>query len=145
VEEASALGLVGAREKNVSLRYRLDPERDDVFVDRIQIEQVLVNLLRNGLDAMEGAERRELTVSSRLAAPGVLEVAVSDTGAGISPDALARLFDPFFTTKSAGLGVGLSISRGIVEAHGGEMRAENNESGGATFRFTLPLRGEASA
>ncbi len=145
MEEASALGLVGAREKNVSLRYRLDPERDDVFVDRIQIEQVLVNLLRNGLDAMEGAERRELTVSSRLAAPGVLEVAVSDTGAGISPDALARLFDPFFTTKSAGLGVGLSISRGIVEAHGGEMRAENNESGGATFRFTLPLRGEASA
>ena len=83
VEEASALGLVGAREQGVALNYSLDPEHNSVLVDRVQIEQVLVNLLRNGLDAMETAERRELTVSSRLAAPGLLEVAVSDTGAGI--------------------------------------------------------------
>ena len=145
VEEASALGLVGAREKGVTLKYRLDSSRDLVLADRVQIEQVLVNLLRNGLDAMEAAERRELTVSSRVSAPGVLEIAVSDTGAGISADALTRLFDPFFTTKTAGLGVGLSISRGIVEAHGGQMWAENNADGGATFRFTLPLREDAPA
>ncbi|HXT05904.1 MAG TPA: PAS domain S-box protein [Roseiarcus sp.] len=145
VEEASALGLVGAREKRVTLRYKLAPECDDIFVDRIQIEQVLVNLLRNGLDSMECASRRELIVSSRLVSRGVLEIAVSDSGAGISAQALARLFEPFFTTKPAGLGVGLSISRGIVEAHGGDMHAENNEHGGATFRFTLPLarKGEA--
>jgi two-component system sensor kinase FixL len=139
VEEASALGLIGAREKRIAFKYNLDAERDEIFVDRIQIEQVLVNLLRNGLDSMEGVARRELTVSSRLASRGVLEIAISDSGGGIGPDAMARLFEPFFTTKPAGLGVGLSICRGIVEAHGGEMRAENNEDGGATFRFTLPL------
>jgi two-component system, LuxR family, sensor kinase FixL len=139
VEEASALGLVGAREKRVVFRYKLDPEHDSVLVDRVQIEQVLVNLLRNGLDSMESAARRELTVSSRLATSGVVEIALSDTGAGISSETMARLFEPFFTTKAAGLGVGLSICRGIVEAHGGEMRAENNADGGATFRFTLPL------
>ena len=143
VEEASALGLVGAREKGITLLYKLDPAHDLVLADRVQIEQVLVNLLRNGLDAMEASERRELTVASRLSSPGAVEIAVSDTGSGISADAMARLFDPFFTTKAAGLGVGLSISRGIVEAHGGHMWAENNEGGGATFRFTLPLREDA--
>jgi two-component system sensor kinase FixL len=139
VEEASALALVGAREKRITLRYNLDPECDAVFVDRIQIEQVLVNLLRNGLDSMAGVSRRELTVSSRPASRGLLEIAVSDTGAGISREAAARLFEPFYTTKATGLGVGLSICRNIVEAHGGEMRGESNPEGGATFRFTLPL------
>jgi two-component system sensor kinase FixL len=139
VEEASALGLVGARDREVTIKYKLDPDHDAVFGDRVQIGQVLVNLLRNGLDAMEGATRRELTVSSRPVSNGMIEIAVSDSGAGISREALNRLFDPFFTTKPTGLGVGLSISRGIVEAHGGELHAENNAGGGATFRFTLPL------
>ena len=141
VEEASALGLVGARERQVTLKFKLDSRHDAVVVDPIQIEQVLVNLFRNGLDAMASTPRRELKVTSRLVAPALVEVAVADTGTGLAPDTLARLFEPFFTTKAAGLGVGLSISRGIVEAHGGEMRAENNEDGGATFRFTLPTPG----
>jgi len=145
VEEASALGLVGARESGVEIRHRLDPAHDVVFADRVQIEQVLVNLLRNGIDSMDEAERRKLTVSSRLSAPCMIEVAVSDSGGGIAPDALPRLFEPFFTTKPTGLGVGLSISRGIIEAHGGKLWAENNEDGGATFRFTLPLREESAA
>jgi len=144
VEEASALGLVGARDKGVTLKFKLDPGHDLVFADRVQIEQVLVNLMRNALDAMEHSERRVLTVSSCARPPGRIEIAVTDTGAGIAADALARLFEPFFTTKAAGLGVGLSISRGIVGAHGGEMWAENNVGGGATFRFTLPLRGEGA-
>ncbi len=96
--------------------------------------------LRNGLDSMESAARRELTVSSRLAAPGVVEIAVSDTGAGIASETRWRgCSSRSSPPRPAGLGVGLSICRGIVEAHGGEMRAENNEDGGATFRFTLPL------
>ncbi|MDE3177840.1 MAG: PAS domain S-box protein [Pseudomonadota bacterium] len=145
VEEAAALGLVGAREKGVALKFELDPAHDALFADRIQIQQVLVNLLRNGLDAMDASERRELAVSSRLVAPGVLEIAVADTGPGIAAEAMARLFEPFFTTKVTGLGVGLSISRGIVEAHGGQMWAHNNADGGATFRLTLPLRGGSAA
>ena len=145
VEEASALGLVGARERDVALRFDLDPRCGSVLADRVQIQQVLVNLLRNGLDAMADTTRRELTVSSRPTEGGMAEISVSDTGPGIGPDAAARLFEPFFTTKPSGLGVGLSISRGIVEAHGGEMHAENNAAGGATFRFTLPLRSESGA
>ena len=145
VEEASALGLVGAREKDVALRFELDPRCDRVLADRVQIQQVLVNLLRNGLDAMADSTRRELTVSSRRTEDGMLEISVSDTGPGIGPDAAARLFEPFFTTKPSGLGVGLSISRGIVEAHGGEMHAENNAAGGAIFRFTLPLQSVSGA
>ncbi len=129
----------------MELTYKLDPEFDLIYADRVQIEQVLVNLLRNGMDSMASVERRELTVSSRLSAAGLIEVAVSDTGAGISASALPRLFDAFFTTKPTGLGVGLSISRGIVDAHGGRMWAENNEGAGATFRFTLPLREDGAA
>jgi two-component system, LuxR family, sensor kinase FixL len=144
VEEAAALGLLGAREKGVNLKFDLDAAHDALYADRIQIQQVLVNLLRNGVDAMEATARCELTVSSRIVAPDVLEIAVADSGPGIAPEALARLFEPFFTTKAAGLGVGLSISRGIVEAHGGEMSAQNNPQGGATFRFTLPLGGAGS-
>ena len=145
VEEASALGLVGARERDVALRFELDSRCDRVLADRVQIQQVLVNLLRNGLDAMADTTRRELTVSSRRTEDGMLEISVADSGPGISPVAAARLFEPFFTTKPSGLGVGLSISRGIVEAHGGEMHAENKVGGGAIFRFTLPLQSASGA
>jgi len=139
IEEAAALGLVGARERGVDLKFEIDPDCDAVFADRVQIQQVLVNLLRNGLDAMVDAPRRELGILTRRVGDRKVEISVSDTGHGVGPQAIERLFEPFFTTKKAGLGVGLSISRGIVEAHGGQMRVENNSLGGATFRFTLPL------
>jgi len=138
IEEASALGLVGAREQGISLRFDIDPASDLVLADRVQIQQVLVNLLRNAMEAMTGAERRELTIASARADDGMIEVTVSDTGQGFGEGVLANLFQPFFTTKEAGMGVGLSISRTIIEAHGGLMRAEANAAGGATFRFTLP-------
>ena len=138
IEEASALGLVGAREQGVLLKFELDPESDLIVADRVQIQQVLVNLLRNAMEAMAGSARRELVVASARVADSMIEIAVSDTGAGIGADAAANLFQPFFTTKEAGMGVGLSISRTIIEAHGGKLRAESNGSGGATFRFTLP-------
>jgi two-component system sensor kinase FixL len=138
IEEAGALGLTGAREQGILLRFNLDPECDLVLVDRVQIQQVLVNLFRNALEAMADTTRRELAVSNTRASEDMIEVEVSDTGHGFSDDVRAKLFQTFFTTKETGMGVGLSISRTIVEAHGGRMSVESNSSGGATFRFTLP-------
>jgi two-component system sensor kinase FixL len=137
IEEAGALGLTGAREQGVLLRFNLNPEYDLVLVDRVQIQQVLVNLFRNALEAMAHSPQRELIASNAKVANDMIEVAVFDTGAGIQDDVMSNLFQSFFTTKETGMGVGLSISRSIVEAHGGRMWAETNPSGGATFRFTL--------
>jgi two-component system, LuxR family, sensor kinase FixL len=138
IEEAGALGLSGAREQGVQLRFVLDPMHDQVLVDRVQIQQVLVNLFRNALEAMGHSSRRELTVTNKLTSNNLIEVTVSDTGTGFGEDEEKRLFQTFFTTKETGMGVGLSISRSIIEGHGGRMWAETNAAGGATFRFTLP-------
>ena len=142
IEEAGALGLAGAREQNVQLRFAMDPEADLVLADRVQIQQVLVNLFRNALEAMAHAAHRELTVANAKTGNDMIEVEVSDTGSGFQDDVLPNLFQTFFTTKQTGMGVGLSISRSIIEAHGGRMWAENNAMGGATFRFTLPRASE---
>jgi two-component system sensor kinase FixL len=104
----------------------------------VQIQQVLVNLFRNALEAMAASNHRELIATNARAADDMIEVAVSDTGHGFSHDSETNLFQPFFTTKETGMGVGLSISRTIIENHGGRMWAETNEAGGAKFRFTLP-------
>src|SRR5262249_35690454 len=133
-----ALGLAGSREQNVRLRFSLDPSADLVLADRVQIQQVLVNLFRNALEAMAQSQRRELAVTNRRIGNDLIEIAVSDTGTGFQDDVMPNLFKTFFTTKHTGMGVGLSISRSIIEAHGGRMWAENNEAGGATFRLTLP-------
>ena len=107
-----------------------------VLADRVQVQQVILNLLRNAIEAMEGAERRELTVSIERAPAEMALVSVTDTGPGISPEITDRLFQPFITTKAEGMGVGLSISRSIIEAHGGRLWVETGPTG-ATFRFTL--------
>jgi two-component system sensor kinase FixL len=138
IEEAGALGLAGSREQNVQLRFNLDPSADLVLADRVQIQQVLVNLFRNALEAMTQSPRRELAVTNRRAGDDLIEIVVSDTGTGFQDDVLPNLFKTFFTTKDTGMGVGLSISRSIIEAHGGRMWAENNCDGGAIFRLTLP-------
>ncbi|WP_142250052.1 sensor protein FixL [Bradyrhizobium sp. UNPF46] len=143
IEEAGALGLAGAREQNVQLRFSLDPDADLVLADRVQIQQVLVNLFRNALEAMAQSPRRELVVANTRVGDGMIEVEVSDSGTGFRDDVIPNLFQTFFTTKDTGMGVGLSISRSIIEAHGGRMWAENNASGGATFRFTLPATDES--
>jgi len=137
VEEASALALVGAKEHRVEVEMRLDRHAELVLADRVQIQQVVVNLMRNALDAMQDTQTRELTVTSRPAADGKIEIAIGDTGTGLAPDAAERLFRPFYTTKRHGMGVGLSICRNIVEAHGGRIWAEPNPGGGTVFRFTL--------
>ncbi|MBI1407444.1 MAG: PAS domain S-box protein [Caulobacter sp.] len=139
MEEASALALVGARQRGFHVTLRFERDLGQVIVDRIQVQQVALNLIRNALDAMEGGVRRELTISVRPAEDGMIAVVVADTGPGISPQIRERLFQPFFTTKSNGMGVGLSICRTIIEAHGGRIWAESNDTGGATFAFTLPV------
>ena len=141
VEEAAALGLVGSREQGLQLRLALDPTCDRVVADRVQIQQVLVNLMRNAMEAMAESPRRELVVSSGPVADGLVEIVVADTGQGLPEAVRANLFQPFFTTKEAGMGVGLSISRTIIESHGGKLSAEANPAGGATFRLTLPAAG----
>ena len=138
IEEASALALVGAKEHGVGVRYVMDPDVDLVLADRVQIQQVVLNLIRNGIDAMEESPVRRLTIAVKRVSPEMAEITVADTGSGISPEIADQLFQPFVTTKRTGMGVGLSISRTIVEAHGGRIRAESNPEGGATFRFTLP-------
>jgi two-component system, LuxR family, sensor kinase FixL len=149
-EEAAALALVGAKERGAAVALRLEPGLPPVLADRIQVQQVLFNLMRNALEAMGDGEapagggggaprrRRELVVSAAPAGPDTVEIAVADTGPGLAPEVAGRLFEPFVSTKPAGMGVGLSICRTIVEAHGGRLWAEPNPGGGAVFRFTLP-------
>jgi len=141
VEEANALALVGAKDQGVHVRFEFEAGSDLVLADRIQVEQVLLNLLRNGVEAMAEAETRELTVTTRSVGE-LLQTTVADTGSGLAPEVIATLFQPFVTTKRTGMGVGLSISRTIVEAHGGTIWAEPNGDRGARFHFTLRKPGE---
>ncbi len=137
VEEASALALVGAKDLGVRVRFQFDPAVDLVLADKVQIQQVLLNLLRNAVEAMEASQKRELVIATALADDDMVAISVSDTGSGIAPDMTSQLFQPFVTNKRHGMGVGLSISRTIVEAHGGRIAAEPNPAGGTIFRFTL--------
>jgi len=140
IEEASALALIGEKDRQVDVRLSLDAAADAVYADRVQVQQVLLNLIRNGIDAMHDGEprRRALLISTEMTDEGWSRVSVADTGPGIADDVRERLFQPFMTTKAQGMGVGLSISRSIIEAHGGRIWAEANPGGGALFRFTLP-------
>ncbi len=137
LEEASALALVGTRDRGVRVTYLFDPALDLVLVDKVQIQQVVLNLVRNAIESMEHSDRRELTIATERDRDGMAAVKVSDTGGGISPDIASQLFQPFITSKPHGLGVGLSISRTIVESHGGLISVEPNPQGGTTFRFTV--------
>jgi two-component system sensor kinase FixL len=137
IEEASALALVGAKNLGVRTQFYFDPKVELVLVDKVQIQQVLLNLIRNAIEAMEGMPTRELTVSARATEPDMVTIDVTDTGSGIAPDIADQLFQPFITTKRTGMGVGLSICRTIIESHGGQIWVEPNPKGGAIFRFTL--------
>jgi two-component system sensor kinase FixL len=138
VEEASALALVGAKDKGIRVHFQFDPRVDFVLADKVQIQQVLLNLMRNAIEAMEDTDNRELVVSTAQAPENLVAISVADTGAGISPEISAQLFQPFITTKRQGMGVGLSISRTIIEAHGGSIAPRPNPGGGTVFCFTLP-------
>jgi two-component system sensor kinase FixL len=137
VEEAGALALVGVKDQGIRAKFQFAPTVDLVLADKVQIQQVLLNLMRNAIDAMAQSERREVIISTRVAADRMIEISVADSGCGIAPEMASQLFQPFVTTKRQGMGVGLSISRTIVEAHGGQIWAESNPGGGTVFRFTL--------
>jgi len=142
VEEALALALVGARQRGVRTSFDLDHTLPPVLVDHVQIQQVILNLVRNAIEAMEQVDRRELVIGTR-AIPelGMAEVVVADTGPGVAPEVVDCLFQPFVTTKQTGMGLGLSICREIVEAHHGRLTMVPGHSGGAVFRMTLPIAG----
>jgi two-component system, LuxR family, sensor kinase FixL len=137
VEEASALALVGAKDQGVRVMFQFDPTIDLVLADKVQIQQVLLNLIRNAIEAMDGSRKRELVIATERADGDLVAISVADTGAGIAPEMASQLFQPFITTKRHGMGVGLSISRTIIEAHGGQIGARPNPAGGTIFRFTL--------
>jgi two-component system sensor kinase FixL len=140
VEDASTLALMGARENGIAVSFRLDPKADLVLADRIQIQQVLVNLIRNAIEVMiESPGERRLEITTVANPHNVTEISVGDTGSGLAPEVAAHLFQPFVTTKRKGMGLGLSICRTIVEAHGGRIWVENRPGGGTVFRFTLRI------
>lgn len=142
IEDAAVLAFLDEDALGVRHRLDLDPAATWVRADRVQIQQVLINLVRNAVEAMEGKTEKEIVISTRPIGGDMIEVAVADSGTGFGDGDVASLFSQFVTTKKSGMGIGLPISRTIVEAHGGQISGENRREGGAIFRFTLP-RGRA--
>ncbi len=137
ISEAAAFGLLSAREMSVTTRFDLDLAASPVLVDKVQIQQVLINLMRNAVEAMSESPERRLTVSSRDEGNGFIRVTVADTGPGVAPEIVGKLFIAFISTKAEGMGLGLSICRTIIEANGGRIWLDPREDGGSAFHFTL--------
>lgn len=137
VIEANALALAGGGDQGADVTLDLDPSCDLVLVDRIQVQQVILNLVRNAIEAMEHCEVRKLEIRSSRDPGGLVRICVDDTGPGLSPEVRATLFEPFQSTKDAGMGLGLSICRTLIEAQGGRIWAEQSKLGGTSFQFTL--------
>lgn len=139
IQESVALGLVGTMHNNVKVAMNLDPHLPPVTMDKVQIQQVLINLIRNSVEAMMASPQREITLTSEFRRPDFARIVVRDTGPGLSPEILAKLFQPFLTTKDKGMGIGLNICKSIAEAHGGSIRVLQGMSAGTAFELLLPL------
>jgi two-component system sensor kinase FixL len=137
INEASALALVGAGERGVELEVKLDSTVERVIIDRIQVQQVIFNLVRNAIEAMADSPVRRLRISSARAGQDQVRVSIEDSGPGLPPDVVDRLFQPFLSTKAEGMGVGLSICHTIVAGHGGRIWTDRSSLGGTAFHFTL--------
>jgi len=138
IQEVIALVRSDVLRSKVELKAELAAHLPQVFGDRVQLQQVILNLILNARDAMSGERTRKLQITSGRDTTGAIVVAVRDTGHGFEIEDAERIFEPFFTTKTRGMGLGLSISRTIIEAHGGTLRATQNEDKGATIQFILP-------
>ena len=138
IREAVALGLMGA-DSSVKVILDLDRKIPPALIDKIQIQQVLINLIRNSLEAMASVARRELTITSSADEPGCLHITVCDSGPGFASEIVAKLFEPFTTTKEKGMGIGLSICRAIIEAHDGSIRLLPDGGHGTCFLIRLPV------
>jgi PAS domain S-box-containing protein len=138
VEEALGLALIDPTRAGIRCELELAEGLPSVVGNRVQLQQVVYNLIRNALEAMAGADRRDLTIKTTCDENGAVRVTVGDTGCGLSPEVAKRFFGPTVVTGYEGLGRGLSISHGIVESHGGRLWAEPNPGGGTRFHFTLP-------
>jgi C4-dicarboxylate-specific signal transduction histidine kinase len=147
IEETLALAEGQASRKDVSLTKELMPGLPAVLGDRIQLQQVILNLVMNGIEAMAGVSNRprQLMIRSQMRDAEHVLVSVQDFGVGVSPEVMPRLFEPFFTTRAQGMGMGLPISRSIIESHGGKLWAESTASQGSIFQFTLPIAGGSVA
>jgi two-component system sensor kinase FixL len=150
VQDAVRLAVIGAADQGIQTNYEFAEGLPEITADRIQVQQVVVNLIRNAIDAMldPKAEREgdsHLTVRTGRDAEGAVEISVSDTGPGIAPEVAADLFAPFVTSKEGGMGIGLSVSKSIVEAHGGALWFEPNPGQGSRFVFTLAANKAADA
>ncbi len=143
--EANALALVGAGARGIELSVAIERAADSVHVDRIQVQQVLLNLIRNAIEAMENSPVRRLKISAAPDADAMVHVRIDDSGPGLDPRVAAHLFEPFFSTKDSGMGLGLSICRKIVEGQGGRIWAEPSPIGGTSFQFTLPSANDEPA
>jgi C4-dicarboxylate-specific signal transduction histidine kinase len=137
LDDAVAFAMVDADTLGIRLSVHRDPAASKVYVDRVQVQQVLVNLMRNAIEAMADSARRELKIEVSRRPDSMVEIAVADSGPGVSREVTKRLFDPFVTTKEHGMGLGLSISKSLVHANGGELTTSPGTDGGAVFRFTL--------
>jgi two-component system sensor kinase FixL len=144
IDEAIALGLVGSADANVKVKVDLDQTMPSVLVDKVQIQQVLINLIRNSIEAMQTMPKRLLSVRSEIVDPGLAQVTIADTGPGLPKEVVERLFQPFVTTKESGMGIGLTICQAIIEAHGGRIWFEPNPGGGVSFHFQLPLSAQSA-
>ena len=142
IEEAGALALVGSQERGITSVFDFSAEKGMVMADRVQIQQVLINLMRNAMEAMRESPVKRLTVRTRPVEGTRMQVEVEDTGPGISDEIAPQLFQPFVTSKAHGMGIGLSISKRIIESHGGDLTVSRNAAGGANFSFSLPLLSE---
>ena len=138
IEEAHNLAMADGSGERAAVEISVGPSLPSAFIDKIQIQQVLLNLIRNAVEAMAESPRRQVVISAFPSGDDLIEVRVADTGPGLAPEVREKLFRPFTTTKAHGMGVGLSICRSIVEAHGGKLWATDNPGGGTLFCFTLP-------
>ena len=137
IEEASAFVLNSVTPLSLHLRFEFDDKAPEVWVNRVQIQQVIVNLVRNAFEAMANQEPREVTLSTKALDDAMIEIAVADIGPGIHDDIAGQLFRPFVSNKHDGMGLGLSISRSIIEAHEGTIMASNPSGGGAQFEIRI--------